>query len=329
MASTPKGGLDEGVLNLERFIGILTSTIEQVQGHTSAIEQHASALESLDDKAESDLSDLGGALEDFETRLEAAEDEVEQEIGSLRDEAREGADEQLQQSGSDVDRAGGAYDAALDEGRGGLEESHAALGSEGFNPLESTLESVESALAGDRQEAEAGFDGLDAAAAELRQRATDAFAEAEAAFDRTVEEITDKRDALETDGGDAVTALDQAGDDIDAEARSLAGELETAYDLWHVQIEAETDDLVESVKTLMTDTAASVDAAAEAQLDTPAGTVLDNAFEPCLEELAELQSVVEGAQGPATDDLLPLVDELERSAIVIETIDRLLDQLES
>jgi chromosome segregation ATPase len=328
-STTAKGGVDEGVQNLERFIALVMSTIEQVQGHTTTVEQHDDALESLVNEAEGALADLAGALTEFEGKLESAEDQVEQELGTLRDEAREGTDQRLEESSSEVESGRAAYDDAMSAGRSSLEESHSSLGSDGFSALGSALESAESALAEDRQEAEASLDGLDTAVADFQQRATQALADAEGAFDQTVEEIKDRRDALETEGTDSVTAFDAAGDDIDAEARSLGGELEGVYNAWATEIDADGSDLILSVETLLADLASFVDTASEEQLDDPAATVLSEGFEPYLAELAELQAVLEGAGGPTADALLPLVDELERSAAVIDTIDKLLDTLES
>lgn len=324
----PKGGLDEGVLNLERFIGILMTTIEQVQGHTSVIEEHAEAIEGLDDEAENALADLGGALEDLQGDLESEQQDALEGIGSLRDEAREGSEQRLARSESQVERAGSEFDGAMDEGRTALEQSQSTVSSEGFQRLESTMEGVESALADDRQEAEAGFEALDTAVAELQQRATGAFTATDGAFDQTVAEIADKKDAVETDAGDSVTALDQAGDDIDGECRTQAGELEGLYDGWKAQIAADAADLVDSVEDLMDDTAAFVDTVAEDQLDTPAGVVLEQAFDPYLSELATLQADLDEARGPAADELVPLVLELERALGVIDTIDQLLNALE-
>ena len=65
------------------------------------------------------------------------------------------------------------------------------------------------------------------------------------------------------------------------------------------------------------------------QLNDGTEAVLHGGFEPYLSELAELQAGLEGAAATATDSLLPLVDELERAEAVIDSIDKLLDTLES
>src|SRR5262245_28371865 len=139
--ANPSGGTDAGVQNLERFIGILTNTIEQVQAHTNAIENHASTIDDLDHQAEGDLSDLGGALDDLEEALESGEEDAVQEIGRLREEAHEGSDQTMAEAQSSLEGAESSFDSAIQEGRDHLQEEVDGLTSDGFEPLESTMES--------------------------------------------------------------------------------------------------------------------------------------------------------------------------------------------
>jgi hypothetical protein len=165
--------------------------------------------------------------------------------------------------------------------------------------------------------------------AEFQQRAGQALSDVQAAFDQVVDEIADRRDTLETEGADAVTAFDAAGDDIDADARALGGELEALHLAWVPQVEAESQDLADSMEDLLAELSSFVDTASDEALEGAVSAVLDGGFEPYLSELTELQAAVDGAEAAAADALLPLVDELERAAAVIETIDNLLDTLES
>lgn len=328
MGTTPRGGVDEGVHNLERFIGILMNSIEQVQAHTTAIENHGSTIDDLDHEAEGALQDLGGALDDLEETIESGEEDAVKEIGRLGDEAQEGSDQRLAESESSVEGAESSFESAMQEGRSGLEQELSSLTSDGFTQLESTMDNVESGLADDRQQAETAFDGLDTAVQDFEQRGGQAFDAAEAAFDQTNGEIANHQSAIETDAGDGATAFDALGDDIDGHCRGLAGQLEGLCDGWKTEITDDATDLVDQVTTLFADTGTALQTAAQDQLDTPAQAVLTDAFEPYLSELAELQALIEGAQGPASDELLPLVDDLEKALGVIETIDQLLNALE-
>lgn len=322
------GGLDEGVLNLERFIGILMNTIEQVQDHTSTIEDHANTLEDLDNDAEGALNDLTGALDDFEEGLESSEGDSVQEIGELRQLASEGEGQRLVQAESDTEQAGSEFESGVQEGRDALEQAQGSLTDDGFEQLGSTVEGVISAIGDSQQQAESDFEELDSAVAGAQTRSTEALSGSEDSFGQTVDELTDKKEGLVTDAGDCVTAFDGLGDDIDGQARTLAGELEGLYGGWTGDVDTDAEDFNEAVETLMSDTAAYVDTVTEDQLQAPAETVLDDAIEPYLQELAELQSVLDEARTSAEGDLLPLVDELERALGVVATIDQLLNAVE-
>jgi chromosome segregation ATPase len=326
--ANPSGQLDEGVHNLERFISVLMTTIEQVKAHTTAIENHGSTVDELDHQAEGDLSDLGGALDDLEEALESGEEDAVQEIGRLRDEAHDGAEQTMAEAQSALEGAESSFDSAMQEGHDHLQEELGTLTSDGFEQLESTLENVESGLAEDRQEAEGAFDALDQGVEEMEGKAKKAFEDADAAFDQTNSELANQKSTITTDGGDSVTAFDGIGDDIDNHCRTMATALEGTCDGWKAEVEQDEQDLTTQVETLLADAGTAVQGAGQDQLDTPAQTTLDDGLAPYVTELVELQGLIESAQGPANDELIPLVDDLEKALSVIGTIDELLNALE-
>jgi hypothetical protein len=186
---------------------------------------------------------------------------------------------------------------------------------------------VESALAQDRQQAEASFDELEAGVDELGQRVTGALDDDEEAFDQTAQEVAGLRTALEVDAGEAVTGLGQQGEEIDGECGSIAGELETLYGGYQGEVTAEAQDLIDAAETLFADAGAGLDSATEDQIEAPAQAVLADSLEVYLAELGTLQGTIDGIGKPTADETAPLVDDLEKAMAIIDQIDQLLQAL--
>lgn len=328
--ATPGGGTqqDQSVENLERFIGILRTSIEEVHDHAATVEDHVDTIEDLDSDAQSALEDLQSTLSDFEDDLGSSEQDALEQIQSLRQEAREGADQRMERAGDQVERAQGDFDEVVEDGRSRIEEAHSELTSDGFGQLETTFEGVESALAQDRQEAEGAFDQLDGAVADFETRTTGAYTDTTGEMDQTIGEAANQQNAIETDGGDGVTALDGVGDDIDAFCRGKAGELEGLYAAWAPETQTEATELIDEVSTLLVEASVAIDSLIQDELTEPTEAVLNDAFGPYLAELGELQAFLEDARGPATGELPILIDDLEKALAVIETIAELLRALE-
>jgi uncharacterized phage infection (PIP) family protein YhgE len=325
--ANPSGGPDDSVENLQKFIAVLTSTIEEVHDQASTIEDHADTIEDLDSDTQSAIEDLTSALSDFEDDLVGSEADALEQIQALRTEAREGTDQRLARAESEIERAQGDFDDVLEDGSARIEEAHAELKSGGFEQLESTMDAVESALAQDRQEAEGAFDQLDGAVAEFETRTTGAYTDTTGEFDQTTAEIANQKTALETDAGDGVTALDGVGDDIDAFCRAKAAELIGLYDAWNGTLQGEGTELIDEVSTLLIEASVAIDTLIQDELTVPAEAVMNEAFAPYITELDAMLAFVEDARGPATGELPILVDDLEKVRAVIATIAELLANL--
>lgn len=322
------GGYDDSVENLQRFIGVLTSTIEEVHEHASTLEDQADGIEDLDSDTQGAIEDLSSALSDFEDDLTGSEHDALEQIQSLRQEARSGADQRMARAQSEIEREQGEFDSVLEDGSARIEEAHSGLADDGFGGLETTMGQVESALAEDQQQAEAAFDELDGAVAEFETRATGAYTDTTGEIDQTVAEVADQKSAIETDAGDGVAALDGVGDDIDAFCRAKAAELIGLYDGWTGGITSEQAELVDEVERMFVEASVAVDTMIQDELTEPVDAVLSDAFAPHLAELDELQAFAEDARGPATGELAVLVDDLEKALAVIDTIADLLKALE-
>jgi DNA repair exonuclease SbcCD ATPase subunit len=324
MATT--GGGNE-IENLRRFLGVVTATIEQVKEQAETLEDHADRIDDLDSESDSGLEDLQSALQEFEDDLESDEEDTLEKIQDLREDVREGTSQRLARSEQDVDQAGTEWDGVLEQGKDDLEQGLGELTSDGFEQLETALTTVESDLAQDRQQAEAGFDGFETGVDELQQRVTGAIGDDEGAFDQTAQAIANSENALETDGGDTVRALGQQGDEIDGECRALAGELEALYDAYRGEISVEGQDLIDSAERLFKDAAEGLDSATDDQIDTPAQAVMTDALDVYLGELGSLESTIDSAGKPTADEMAMLVDDLEKAMAIIDQIDELLSAL--
>jgi uncharacterized phage infection (PIP) family protein YhgE len=320
--------LDDGVVKLEQFIGVLRSTVDQVGETTGTLESHADDLGDLEGNIESGFEDLNDALQDFEDDLDTARQGAVDEIGELAALAQEAAGQRLGEAESEVDGAESSFESAMNEGKAEADRAHASLSAQGFDALATTIDSVESATDASRQEASQGFDELGSGVKGFTDRTDESFKEAEGKFAEGVSDIDEKSSALVTEAGDCVSGFESDGSDFQGEMTSLGGDLVSLYEGWDGTVEAAADDLGTSVKTLMDDTAEFVSTSGTDQVESPADLVLNESFAPYLTELGELQGVIEAAASGPADTLVPLVDELDKSERVIDTIDQLLNAVE-
>jgi uncharacterized phage infection (PIP) family protein YhgE len=320
--------LDDGVLKLEQFIGVLRTTIDQVGETTGTLESHADDLGGLEGDTESGFEDLNDALEEFEEQLDTARQDAVDEIGELTALAREAAGQRLGDAEGEVESAESSFEGAMTEGRAEVDRAHSSLSAQGFDGLASTIDTVESALDASRQEASQGFDTLGTGVKGFTDRAEESFKEAEGKFAEGVSDLDEKSAALVTEAGDCVSGFESDGSDFQGEMTSLGGDLVSLYEGWDGTVEGAADDLTSSVKTLMDDTAEFVSTAGTEQVEAPADLVLNESFAPYAVELGELQGVLDAAASGPADTLVPLVDELEKSEKVIDTIDQLLNAVE-
>ncbi len=327
MSTQPPGGVDDGVLKLERFVGLLATVLEQVQDGTSSIENEVKDLDELEDEAEGKLDSLDDALEDFAEALAAAQDDAVSEIQGLGSLARDAADARLNEADSEIDQAESESHSESTRAGQDLKEAASALSDDGFEALGSKLETVQSELEGAGDEVDSAFDDLEAAAADFEQRGEAALGEAGAKFDEAIAELAEHATAVETDASDCVQAFETAAADSESQSEAKEKELDALYAGWEGDIEAEAQEMDQEVSDLVDESVTFVDTAAEDQIDAPTDTVLDDSFEPYLSELATLQATLEAAVG-ACAELGTLVDELEKCESVVETIDRLMNAVE-
>lgn len=325
--ATSGAGIDESVDNLQRFIGVLTVTIEAVREHAEAIDERADAIDELDGETEEAVSDLAAALADFDDDLSDGEHDALDRLESLGQEARNGSDDRLAGAKADVEQAGTGFEGVLEEGGARLEETHTELGRDGFDALASTVRDVESALAEDHRQLLVRFDQLDSAVAALETRAVAAHTHTAGELERAGALAAARLSSIETRASDGVAALDGSAGEVDAFCGDQENDLAGLYDGLTEDVDTQTAELVSGVEEALAASADIVSTSVEQELADRVQSLVEDAFGPYLGELAGLQLVLDDALAPA-GELWPLVDELERALAVMDGISDLLRALE-
>ena len=326
--ATPNASPDDSLENLQRFIAVLTATIEQVHAHASAIDEQADAVEDQDGEAQGAATELADALTDLEDGLERAEHDALEELQALQETARQGAEERMSRAGTEVESAQADFEGVLDDGSARIDEAHSGLDEGGFDGLGRTVETLESALEQDRQEAVAAFDGLETALAEQEARAGSAHADAGAGMDETAEESRSQDLGIGGEVNDGISGLEAAAGAIDQTCNSVAVALEHLYGGWRDALRDEAGALITHTVHLMRDTAEAMETLAEDELSASSEEVANARFGPHLKELDGLLANLEGTPQVTDSELSPLVDGLEKALGVVETIGSLLAALE-
>lgn len=326
--ATPNASADQSLENIQRFIAVLTATIEQVHAHAGTLDGHADAIEDQDGDAQDAATELAEALTDFEAGLERAEHDALEEMQALQETARQGAAERMARAEGAVESAQSDFDSVIDDGAARIEEAHSELDADGFDALARTMEALDNALEQDQQEAVAAFDGLESGLGERETRVESAFAEAVTAVEETVYESRNQEFEIGTDVNDGISALEGVVNEIDGFCQGLDKVVLGLYETWREALAAEGVELVVDTAKLMQDTAEAMETLTDDELVEASEEVLDERFVPHLEALGDLLANVEGTPALMESELLPLVDDLERALGVVETIGSLLAALE-
>jgi predicted nucleic acid-binding Zn-ribbon protein len=326
--ATPNASADQSLENIQRFIAVLTATIEQVHAHAGTLDEHADAIEDQDGDAQDAATELADALTDFESGLERSEHDALEEVQALQETARLGAAERMARAQGEVESAQSDFDSVLDDGAARIEEAHSELDADGFDALARTMEALEGALEQDQQEAAAAFDTLESALDERQTRMESTFAEAVAAIEETANESRNQEFEIGADVNDGLSALEGLVTEIDAFCSALDKVVLGLYETWREALRTEGLELVADTAKLMQDAAEAMQTLTDDALVEASDEVLDERFVPHLEALGELLASVEGTPALVDSELLPLVDDLEKALGVVETIGSLLAALE-
>lgn len=316
------GQLDEGVSNLEAFLGVLEDTISKVNEANPTLKEHGEALETLDQDAAEELGgfdrELDAALQETGSLADAAGDEVEK----LENTARGGTDGVLSEAADGFEEWEDKLGSTLDDAAETVRDGASDLTSDGFEPAGEAVESAGSALESSQDTTENAFDAFTAALEQLGSR----FAGSLVTAAMKAEESAQQAGELESDfegkadsrtseiQGDSTGALG-----VHAETKESAG---TLYDAASGRVQSEAQELMDGQKDAFSEAAQQMRDTAEAPLGEPVDTVESDALEPHANEVDAWAQLAEAAeQGLSAFD--PLVEDLERSERVAEVIEEL------
>jgi uncharacterized phage infection (PIP) family protein YhgE len=221
--------LDDGVRNLERFLGYLalaTGEVQRVATELAATEQELAQLER-------DAGEQGGALSDWLEELRSGIDSAAQEAtdavsalaeggGAAREVVSEGLDRLQEGAELAEERVEGAGD--------DVDEGHARLLEQGFEALGQMLDGLGQDVETARGQAEACTDELLAGVQGYRTETDDAWAGADASTGQAAGDCAALAASVEESVRDSMQMLEAEGGAVEQACSSLAGDLDAIYD---------------------------------------------------------------------------------------------------
>lgn len=319
--------LDDGVVNLQRFVGLLasaTSATEQVGDH---VNESARRFAQLEDEAEQEGGGLNDHLIELGQALETEEAEALAAIGELTQAATEAqgaagdAHDKVEQTATDLDEKANALEAELDQASG-------QLTSEGFRPLGQALEETRQEMETESNEEEQAFTELESAVGGFETEAETAWNAAETELDEAIVDMSEAETELQTESSEDVHAFEGAAEAQEAACTDLEGAVDMIYDVLAQGVDAQGQAWQQAVQVAGQDALTFTTEARQQRLDQPAAMVKDEALATVHQEYEALDTVLSAAT-TAVSALEPLVEELVKCHGVLGEIDALMDALAS
>src|SRR4029078_1914292 len=314
--------LDEGVTNLELFIGILTDTSAKLQDELDQLDQETAQLESLESQAEDVLGDFNSAADDMAWAVDESGEEAATGIDGTGQAARAIAQDRCAEAEGDAQGAGQAFEDKVRSGGDELQSESGTVVSDGFKNLGETLDRVTQETSQVATSAGQSIDQLTSDAGTAQQSAAGAFDGAENAVATSATEVTGHEATIGAAATAAVATLHGAGSDLEGTCASVQGDNDGTYAAAGDRINDAGDDLgddaakalEDTADTLATDAARAVPRAAD-RVDQ-SGTAYDGALDA-------VKTLLDEAVETGTE-LEPLVADLEKCKGVVDTIDKML-----
>jgi hypothetical protein len=319
--------LDDGISNLQSFIGEATGSANYLMQASGRLEATNTAIEQLEQEAQGDIGETNRVLVEAESELAESRASAVEALEALAQTAEEGADDTLETKRGELEDAGDETEQAAEAARDDLAESYDRLEAEGFRGHADALDDLGAGVENAKNAAERAFEEL-----------TD-----------EVSSLSDRGEAL----GDAVAAgLAETESEVEQEVTVLAGRFDAVKDVWHQSIDeglrASCDEVGGELQRIYTDWGAAVGEIAD-ELGEDCSTPLDgvSTFVEQQAHQALEEAVGEMLRGPA-DHLLSeeglagaaaeaasvvaeavgdIVEDLRVSVNVVGQIDRMLNEL--
>lgn len=321
--------LDDGLQNLQNFIGALGETRGEVETAATRLE----SIRELFESAENSLEEFGNSHAEDASHL------LEETLGSLRaglaeqltgfdDWATEWSDTTLAGRLEEIGTADGEHGAELDEKQADLEARFAELTSEAFDTLRASAEQIAGEIEELDGKSQQLFEELGGAVGELRDKLEDLQDQTVSAFEDIFENI---QEALT----EAITsAFDTFREDVAGRAAEALGTGVEQLSEQMTQIHDHLREEVERIGTLLTDAASDVFSSVMEHITTDAIERIVDAVESLVREFLEtliadlVESLVLMNVGASTTAALsPFLPQLVVAKNVVETINDLLDAL--
>lgn len=317
--------LDQAVVNLERFVGLLvtaTSAVGQVEDHVVENGQHFDRLEQAAGEEGGGLNDhlerLGTTLEtdgaeavDALSALTRAAADAQQDVGGVRSD--------VAQAAADLDQAAGGVQAQL-------EQADTQLDAEGFAPLHDTLEAAGADLETSRQDGEHALAELSGAISGFGKEAESAWDEADAELDDATAALATEESAIEAEAQDGVHAFQAGADALDDACASLVSDVDQIYDALDAGVQAQGQEWDHEVDAAVQQAAAFVSGAREQRLEAAASLVQETALSGLDQEYESVGTLLDAAASPVSE-LEPLSADLVKARAVAGQIDELMSAL--
>jgi DNA repair exonuclease SbcCD ATPase subunit len=319
--------LDEGVVNLQRFVGLLASAVsatQQVGDHASDAVRRLSDLEGEAEQEggglNDELTELGQALESEVAETVSALTELMQAADDAQDKAQD-AQDKMEQTATDLDEKAGAVETAL-------EQSDEQLTSEGFQPLAHALDEAQQEMETESSEEEQAFTELESAVGGFQSEADTAWSEAEAELDEAAGDMNEGETELHAESNEGVHGFETAAGALEAACTELADDVHDIYDVLSQGVEAQGQAWQQAVQAAGHEALTFTTEARQDHLEQPAAMVRDEALATLTQEYETLDAVLEAAAS-AVSTLEPLAEDLVKCKSVLGDIDALTAALAS
>ena len=317
--------LDDGILNLRRFVANLvqaTSALEQVTDHFEECERRFTQLQ---DEAGDEGGGLNDQLQELGTTLESGEKDAGEALGDLAQAATDGqqtiteAEDDLEQATSQVEQKAQAVVSDLDQ-------AHHQLVDQGFLPLIQDLEEAERELEAQGQETGQAFTEWETTLQGLEAEAKASWDAAEGELDEAASDLAQDETALEGEATEAVRDFDSMATSLEQAGTALEGDVDTVHDLLDAGVQEQGQEWEQAVERHAREAQAFVEAGATQRLEQPAQTVEDMALASLTREYTALDAVLDSGAAVA-GEVEPLAAELAKCLTVVGHIDKLLNAM--
>jgi len=317
--------LDEGVINLQRFIGALVNAHGAVEQLTSHFEEKTRTFTELDGQAAHEGDGLNHHLEEAAGALQTGEQDASTALGDLTQAATEG--ESSTEEGKDL--VGKAASDVEEKARAvvdALEGAHSTLTEQGFTALGHTLETAENELQAEDGHCTEALGALVTAAQGKEAESHTAWDAAQGELEHAATDTEHAASDVEAAATDTEHGFEAAGTEGASQCTALEGELEQIYHALVSGVETQGHDWEQGVQQAAQDAASFLHDGEEHQLVQPATLLHDEALAGLQHEYEALSTVLE-ASTSLVGEVPPLSEDLVKAESVVADVDEVMNAL--